>query len=184
MPLTQETFAAVVLEDIDGRWELHQGKLREKPSMSVDHNQSARLLVRQLTMQLDPNECQILHNAGHTLIPGGNSYVPDVAILPVAILNALTPDRRRFEAYWEPLPLVVEIWSPSTGSYDIDAKIPGYRARGDAEIWRLHPFDRTHTIWRRQPDGSYAETVATGGAIRLHALPDVTIALDALFVGG
>lgn len=28
------------------------------------------------------------------------------------------------EVYDTPLPLVVEVWSPSTGSYDVDAKVP------------------------------------------------------------
>jgi Uma2 family endonuclease len=77
--------------------------------------------------------------------------------------------------------LVVEVWSPSTGGYDIDAKLPTYRARGDREIWRIHPYERTLTTWRRQPDGSYAETVHRGGTIEPIAVPGVTIDLDALF---
>ena len=46
----------------------------------------------------------------------------------------------------QPLPLVVEIWSPSTGT---DTKFAEYRRRADAEVWRLHPFARTLTQWRR-----------------------------------
>ena len=49
------------------------------------------------------------------------------------------------------------------------------------EIWRLHPYDKTLTTWRRQRDGSYAETVYTGGQVHPVALPGVTIDLDALF---
>jgi hypothetical protein len=63
----------------------------------------------------------------------------------------------------------------------VDTKFPVYRLRGDAEIWRLHPFDRTLRIWRRRPDGSYQETVVTGAKIQLHALPQVTIDLDEVF---
>jgi Uma2 family endonuclease len=58
------------------------------------------------------------------------------------------------EYYEQPLPLVVEVWSPSTGEYDIDSKLPEYQARGDKEIWRLHPYERTVRSWQRQPDGS------------------------------
>ena len=52
---------------------------------------------------------------------------------------------------------------------------------GDLEIWLLHPYERTVTAWRRQPDGSYIETVFRGGVVQLHALPDVSVDLDSLF---
>jgi len=90
-------------------------------------------------------------------------------------------DPHAFNAFAEPLPLVVEISFRTTGDYDIAAKRPGYRERGDAEIWRLHPLRHSVTIWRRQPDGSYAESVHTSGVIELFALPGVSINLDELF---
>ena len=81
----------------------------------------------------------------------------------------------------EPLPLVVEVWLPSTGRRDLDLKLQRYREQGHAEIWFIHPFDRTLTAWRLQSDGTYSETVLTNGIIRLDALPGVTIDLDLLF---
>ena len=62
---------------------------------------------------------------------------------------------------------MVEIWSRTTGDYDYDitAKLPSYRERGDAEIWLIHPYERTLTAWRRQPDGSYAEETYRGGVV-------------------
>lgn len=89
--------------------------------------------------------------------------------------------RPGLEVYEGPLPLVVEVWSPSTGEYDVDTKLPEYQRRGDLEIWRLHPFDRTLIAWRRQPDGSYSESQYTGGTVRPVALPGVAIDLDTLF---
>lgn len=80
-----------------------------------------------------------------------------------------------------PLPLVVEVSSPSTGDYDVDTKLPEYQRRGDLEIWRVHPYDHALTAWRRQPDGSYLEMGHTGGGVRPVALPGVAIDLDALF---
>ncbi len=56
----------------------------------------------------------------------------------------------------------------------------GHR-RGDTEIWLIHPYERTLTAWRRQPDGTYAETVYRGGPVQPATLPDVTIGLDTLF---
>jgi len=90
-------------------------------------------------------------------------------------------DRPVLAIFSDPLPLVVEVWSPSTGDYDVDAKVPVYQQRGDLEIWRIHPYDRTLTAWRRQPDGSYSESLYRGGMITPVALPGVTIDLEMLF---
>jgi hypothetical protein len=65
----------------------------------------------------------------------------------------------------------------------VDTKVPDYRARGDREIWRLHPHERTLTSWVQQADGSYAETRYTAGIVRPTFLPGVAIDLDALFAG-
>lgn len=110
-----------------------------------------------------------------------NYFIPDVFVIPVELVRPLRGLRNVLEAYDAPLPLVVEVWSPSTGAYDIDTKLPEYQRRGDLEIWRLHPFDRTLTAWRRQPDGSYTENHYTGGLVQPVALPNVTIDLDTLF---
>ena len=56
-----------------------------------------------------------------------------------------------------------------------------YHERGDQDIWLVHPYDRTTTIWRRQPDGTYAETTVKGGRVQPSSLPNVTIDFDALF---
>jgi Uma2 family endonuclease len=80
-----------------------------------------------------------------------------------------------------PLPLVVEVWSSSTGDYDVDTKVSVYQQRGDLEIWRIHPYERTLTSWQRQPDGSYQETMHRGGSVAPIGLPGVTIDLGTLF---
>ena len=78
-------------------------------------------------------------------------------------------------------PARYESWSPSTGTHDMNTKLPLYRERGDAEVWRLHPIDRDVIAWRRQPDGRYTEFRFSGGRITLLALPDLTIDLDKVF---
>jgi Uma2 family endonuclease len=87
----------------------------------------------------------------------------------------------RLESYMQPLPFVAEVWSPSTGDYDVDTKFPEYKKRGDLEIWRIHPYDRQIIAWRRQADGSYSETAYTSGEVPVASLPGVTIKLDSLF---
>ena len=181
MPLTAETFERVALEDPEGQWELHCGRLREKPGMSFGHNRTTDLLASQLYRQIDSNRFSVRINHGHLRRAGESYYIPDIFVVPVA--RTIPEDERAdpLEVYGESALLVVEVWSPSTGKYDVDTKFPEYRARGDLEIWRIHPYKRTLIVWRRQPDGSYDETIHTGGTIEPVALPGVTIDLDALF---
>ena len=88
---------------------------------------------------------------------------------------------RTLEVYEEALPLVVEVWSPSTGAYDVEVKLLEYQRRGDLEIWLIHPYERTLTAWIRQPDGAYAEAIYREGVVRPSALPGVEIDLVSLF---
>jgi Uma2 family endonuclease len=81
----------------------------------------------------------------------------------------------------QPMPFVAEVWSPSTGGYDVDTKVPEYLRRGDLEVWRLHPYERTVQARRRQPDGSYTEESLAGGTVSLVALAGVVVDLDRLF---
>lgn len=182
MAATRQTFRRLMLDDPEGRWELFDGQLREKPSMSFRHNNGMTLLGRQLMLQLDPNEFLVRINTGRVRREETTYFIPDVFVFPLAYVG---PERDRpdaLEIYDQPLPLVVEVWSPSTGGYDVDTKFAEYMRRGDVEIWRLHPFERTLTVWRRQPDGSYAEAIYGGGAIEPTALPGVSIDLEPLFV--
>jgi Uma2 family endonuclease len=182
MPITAQTFEAVALEDADGNWELHDGRLREKPPMSFGHNEAAWELADQLMRQLAKDTYRVFQNRGHFRAPGGDTYIPDIAVVPVALMSQFSLNPSRFEVYDEPVPFLAEFWSPKTGTFDIDTKLPAYQLRGDTEIWRLHPFRRTLTIWRRQLDGRYEQRICEGGKVRLHALPWVTINVDALFV--
>jgi hypothetical protein len=55
-------------------------------------------------------------------------------------------------------------------------------ARGDLEIWYLHPFVHSLTTYRRRPDGTYAESHYTHGSVAVQSLPGVEVNLSALFV--
>jgi Uma2 family endonuclease len=181
MTISERTFRQVVLEDFENRWELHHGRLREKPGMTFAHNRVGYWLGHQLGSQLDPQRYDVRVDAGHVHRPEDTFYIPDVFVFPLSMAAAFWDRPNVLEVYEAPLPFVAEVWSPSTGGYDVDGKLPEYRRRGDAEIWRLHPYDRTVIAWRRRPDGDYDETTFHGGSVRLAALPEVMIDLDALF---
>lgn len=180
MPVSEKTYRKLALEDPEGHWELYRGFLRRKPGMTLEHNSIATNLLVRLANQLDRNSFDVRVNMGHVRLASDHYYIPDVYVIPVHLQEPLR-GRRGLEVYGAPLPLVVEVWSPSTGEYDVDTKLLEYQRRGDLEIWRIHPYERTLTAWRRQPDGSYIETLSKDGVIRPVALPGVTIDLDTLF---
>lgn len=183
MSVKEQTYQTLLLEDPEAQWELHRGHLREKPAMSAIHNQTSAHLGYFLMAQLDWSEYSVRIDAGRTKRLDETYYIPDVFVIPMALASSRLDLSVPVEMYEEPLPLVAEIWSPSTGTYDVESKIPEYQRRGDAEIWRVHPVEKTLTRWLRQADGQYTVESYRGGAISLHAIPSVTIDLDKLFTG-
>ncbi len=182
MALTAETYRRIVSESPEGIWELHQGRLKEKPTMSFRHHDACSQVAYELMRQLDRDMYRV-HINGARLERSQESYfVPDVAVIPIELVPENIDDPKTLDFYERPLPLVVEVWSPSTGGYDIDGKIPEYRTRGDQEIWRIHAYDRSVIVWRRQPDGTYEETHVTSGTLHPAFLPKVSILLADLFL--
>jgi Uma2 family endonuclease len=177
--MSEQEYEDYVLSGVEGLWELHDGVLVEKPGMSWKHLDIVAQLVRHLGNQLDGTEYRVFAE-GRTRILSATIFLPDVIVVPAAYGKDIA-ELPVLAIFSKPLPLVVEVWSPSTGDYDVETKVPVYRQRGDAEIWRIHPYERTLTRWVRQPDGAYAESTHHGGVVTLAALPDVTIDLDRLF---
>lgn len=177
--VTPQTFEELALAN--PRLELHHGVVREKPTMSIAHNFASVELYDQIRGQLDRHVSMVRPGLGRVRRLYRTFYIPGISVVP---LEMTEQDRSRWhelEVFEQPLPLVVEIWSPSTGDYDIDEKIPEYMEGGDLEIWRLHPFERSLIDWRRQVDGSYTESQHHGGTLRIESLPGVVIDLDLVF---
>lgn len=181
MAVSEQTYLQLVLEEDDEKWELVNGCLRRKPPMTWEHGHTARLLTRMLDRQLDPDEYEVVHDSGRLRYTERNYFIPDVYVVPMAMVRRLFTRPGMVEAYPEPLPLVVEVWSPSTGDYDVTGKLTEYRRRGDLDLWLIHPYERTLTAWRRGPDGAYEQTRYGGGTVTPVHLPAVTIELEQLF---
>ncbi len=177
----EASYQRVARLDPDGQWELHDGQLREKSSMAAEHNDLMAHLGVLIGSRLPRDRYRLRINAGRIGAGAAITYIPDLAINPADI--EATQRGKGLEVYDQPLPLVVEIRSPSTGGYDIDTKLPAYRSRGDLEVWRVHPAERTVTVWRRRADGTYDETVAREGLLTVSSVPGVTIDLGTLFSG-
>jgi len=179
--MTEEVYRALAMTDAGKLVELWDGEPREKPGMSWEHGDAATTLVILLGGQLDRRLYRLRSNHGRVRHPGGSYYIPDVAVIPTELGRDLKGQPGLLEAYEAPLPLVVEIWSPSTAAYDVGRKIAHYQERGDEEIWFVHPYERTITAWRRRADGTYQQAVHRRGAVRPASLPGVAIDLADLF---
>lgn len=176
--ISEQAYRELALNDTDHLWELWDGVLVEKPLMSVEHNNVAFYLGYLLQSQLDRPMYRVNVNGDRTRHSSRGYYIPDVIVIPMTYQQRLDP--RALGAYADSLPFVAEIWSRTTGDYDIAAKLPAYRARGDQEIWFIQPYERTLTAWRRQPDSAYCEELYRGGPVPVVSLPGVVIDLDAL----
>ncbi|HTE87221.1 MAG TPA: Uma2 family endonuclease [Dehalococcoidia bacterium] len=182
MPISEATYERVALEDPEGRWELVCGRLRSKPGMTAAHYDAMRRLARRLILRLDEGEYTVATEGPRLWVSSGSYYLPDVCVIPrVFVEQKLREAPQRLEVYEDPMPLVVEVWSPSTGDYDVEEKLREYQRRGDLEIWLIHPYERTLAAWRRRPGGDYEQTVQRAGAVQPVALPGVVIELERLF---
>ena len=178
MLVSGRAFEEIVQATPDRKLELYDGEIREKPTMTIGHNRMQAKLLFELSVRLKGKPFEVRMGQAPVRRSARNYYLPDVYVVPRHPVSAALDT---FEMFRKPLPFVAEIWSPSTGRYDIDEKLPGYQERGDREIWRLHPFAPALTAWRRQPDGQYLEMTVHSGKVELHALPGVIIDLDDLF---
>jgi Uma2 family endonuclease len=174
--ISEQEFRELVLSDEDRFWELWDGVPVEKPAMSFLHNGVSFYLGATVANQLDWREYRVTVQGDRARVAPRSFFIPDVMVIPAAYQEPLEP--LDLGLYADPLPFVAEIWSPSTGRYDIAAKLPRYRERGDLEIWYVHPYERTVTVWRRQADGSDTEDVYTEGIVAILSLPGVVIDLD------
>ena len=150
--------------------------------MSITHLTVVMVLGQLLSQQLDVRQFLVLVNDGRLRRTSKRYFIPDAAVISADSVRRLRlAQPQGLGVFDEPLHFVAEGWSPSTGRYDARIKIPTYQLRGDQEIWRVHPFERTVTAWRLRPDGKYDQVEFTGGKVQLHALPQVVIDLDMMF---
>lgn len=184
MSISTETYRRVALEDPHGGWELVCGRLRQKPPMTTEHQSTIRQAAEQFHDQLDRNLYAIDTTQTRVRISDENFLIPDLCVLPRELIRRQRLEHpREVEIFADPLPLIVEVWSPSTGERDRSEKLDAYQRRGDAEIWLIHPYERWLRAWRRQPDGGYVEVLFSGNdAVEPAALPGVRIELARLFV--
>jgi hypothetical protein len=78
MPVSEETYQEVALEDPDGLWELACGRLRRKPCMTRAHNGTIRRLNHRFSTQLDEREYLVSMEGPPLRVSTGSYYRPDL----------------------------------------------------------------------------------------------------------
>jgi Uma2 family endonuclease len=179
--LTDAEYEQFVFATPGHKWELVEGELREKPGVTWEHGYLIFRIGFLLQLHLDYRRFRIAINDWRVRRSPGTIYIPDLVVVPTNYGREFAGQPGRLAIFSQLLPLVVEVWSRSTGDYDVAAKIPEYQRRGDLEIWRIHPYEQTLTSWRRLADGTYHETVYHEGLVRPDALANITIDLAELF---
>jgi Uma2 family endonuclease len=179
MTVAVATFEQLALQEPTEKWELFLGRVRKKPPMTMEHYDLAFELAFAIRSQLSHAEYHV--RCDQARLTTDRSYlVPDVFVVPASSSLVFRGQDATLEAYAEAVPFLAEVWSRSTGDYDLNEKLVEYQRRGDLEIWLVHPYERTVTAYRRDPEGGH-QTVRLSGRCALHALPGVTVDLDALF---
>lgn len=149
--------------------------------MTWDHQVVMIDLACQLRQQFPRHDFRVQAES-RVRRPEATVLQPDVMVIPDDYGDEFRNQPGRLAIFSRPLPFVAEVWSVSTGEYDVMAKLPIYMQRGEMEIWLIHPYEKTVTSWRRQPDGTYCSSIHQEGVMRPVVLPDVVIDVVELFL--
>lgn len=182
MTISFRTFAQLALEDAEGRWELMSGAPRRKPPESFQHGALIDGLMEQIVPQLRGSIFRLSVNHARLMIDQGHILLPDLAVVPRAISARAVRERpNALETYHTSLPLVIDVWTPATAEFNVEASIPEYRRANTEEIWLIHPAARAVTTWVRRTSGAYEEVIRVAGVLTAARVPDLSLDITALF---
>ena len=108
--LSEHEYRKLALTDPDRLWELWDGVPVEKPLMSVAHDGFAFFLGHLLQNQLDRSQYWVNVNGGKTRYTTRNYFIPDVVVIPIALVQPVLHDPRAFNAFAEPLPFAAGLF--------------------------------------------------------------------------
>ncbi len=136
-------------------YQLIAGELIMSPSPVLSHQR----IIRRLALRLDDfiqrkQLGEIVLSPMDVYLTEEDVYQPDLIFIRKENVHLLDPnDRIRFVP-----DLVIEVLSPSTGSFDYSRKKRIYCERGVREYWIIDPEERTIEIMVKE--GAFYQTVA------------------------
>src|SRR3954454_19488453 len=81
--MSEEAYQRFVLSGVEGVWELHDGRLVEKPGMTFRHGQIPMLLGHFLLSQLDRDAYQVVSEL-RVRRSSVTVFMPDLMVVPAA----------------------------------------------------------------------------------------------------
>ncbi|TGB06671.1 Uma2 family endonuclease [Streptomyces sp. MZ04] len=170
--------------DVPEGWhaEIDEGQIVLVPPPHPHHHGIAAAVQRRLYKNL-PEELEIYQTLGIHIAPLDKLYVPDLVVMPSAVIEAVDPDVNEPVDAAEAL-LVVEITSKSNAKDDRTKKLWAY-AHAPVESYLLvDRFDEhgpTATLFTGPQNGAYkhAERVPFGETISLGAPLHTSLHTDA-----
>lgn len=170
----------------DERWEIIDGvPYAMSPAPGSRHQEVSVELTTQFHSFLKGKPCKVyiapfdvrLEQYGATkddLVP--TVVQPDLAI----ICDKTKIDERGCNGAPD---IVIEIASPSTGSYDLTTKFDLYQKHAVKEYWIVHPEEQTVMVFKLQSDGRYGQPDRYGqtGLVPVTLLGDLLIDLQEVF---
>jgi hypothetical protein len=108
--ISEQEYRALALNESDRIWELWDGVPREKPLMSMKHEDVSFYLGHMPANQLDRRAYGVNTNGGRARLSPRSYYIPDVVLIPAAYKLPFEDDPQSFNAFAQPLlPVVVEV---------------------------------------------------------------------------
>ena len=182
MAISFRTYAQLALEDAEGRWELMGGHPRRKPPESFQHGALIDGLIEQLVPLLRGSDYRLSVNHARLMIDQDHILLPDLAVVPRAVSARAVRERpNALETYHTSLPLLIDVWTPATAEFNVEARIPEYRRANAEEIWLVHPAARAVTVWVRRTGGAYQEAIRVAGTLTAVRVPGLALDITALF---
>lgn len=170
--LTYDDYAA---RSVDQRYELLAGDLYMVPAPSTFHQRVVKRLFLQIEGFFEGTQLGEVFFAPTDVVLG----LHDVAEPDLLVAERAQISHRAVEG---PPLLVIEVLSPSSGTYDRVLKASRYLALGVRHYWLVDP-DQQHIVCQRA-DGEVWVVIAEGhgdGAVSDPTWPELTINLSALW---
>jgi hypothetical protein len=104
--MSDEQYQQFVLAQPDGQWELHDGRLVEKPGVTWEHMDVASQLSYLLQGQLDRSAYRVFIES-RVRRPAATVFMPDVMVVPTAYGEPFRGRPGTLAIFSDPLPLIV-----------------------------------------------------------------------------
>jgi hypothetical protein len=82
--MSEQEYQDLVLSGVDGHWELHDGRLVEKPAMTFEHGDTTFMLGLQLGSQLERRQFRVAINGWRVRRSEATIFVLDLVVIPTS----------------------------------------------------------------------------------------------------